>query len=512
MLKVSSEAKVGLFVLLGVVILTYMTFTVSGLQLVGEKGYRLFASLDSVAGLEEKAPVKIAGVEVGRVEKIALADGQARITLRINPDVQIRSGAKVGLKATGLLGDKYLELTPGPMTAVYLKDGEEVEQTEAVADLDKLINQFSGVAEDIKAVSNSLKNSFGTQEGEDSLKETLANIRDLSSNLNRLVANNDEKFSRTMTNLDQLTASLNETVRDNRAPLTNTLANVEEFSKALKADGPQLVKSLNSLSQNLESFISDNKANVKDSLENIKGAAAKAQDAIDSINRLAQKVERGEGTMGKLFTDDKAYNSIASAADGIDNFIKKQEAFRTIVGFRSEYLTHDSDWKSYFSLELKPRDDKYYLFEIVSDPRGKRKLKDRTTTVNGSTTYGRDITYQEQVKFSAQFVKRFDNNIALRAGLIESTGGVGLDYYMFNDKLKLSAEAFDMNDNFKDKGNKNAHLKATAQYSFFRNFFISAGYDNPLNSDRDNVFIGAGFTFDDEDLKYILKSVPIPAR
>lgn len=512
MVKISSEAKVGLFVLLGVLLLTYMTFTVSGIQWGGEKGYRLFATLDTVAGLEEKAPVKIAGVEVGRVEKIALTDGRARLTLRINPDDKIHSGARVGLKATGLLGDKYLELTPGPVTAAYLKDGDEVQQSEAMADLDKLINQFSGVAEDIKAVSNSLKNSFGTPEGEQSLKETLANLRELSANLNHVVSANDEKFSRTMTNLDQLTANLNETVRDNRAPLTNTLANVEEFSKALKTDGPQLVKSLNSLSQNLETLISDNKTNVKDGLENIKVAAAKAQDAIDSINRLAQKVERGEGTVGKLFTDDKAYNSIASAAEGIDNFIKKQEAFKTIVGFRTEYLAHDSDWKSYFSLELKPKDDKYYLLEIVSDPRGKRKVTDSTTTINGVTTVSQEVSYREQVKISAQFVKRFDNNLALRAGLIESSGGVGLDYYMMNDKVKISAEAFDMNDNFKDKGNKKAHLKGTVQYNFFRNFFISAGYDNPLNSDRNNVFVGAGFTFDDEDLKYILKSVPIPSR
>lgn len=512
MVKISSEAKVGLFVLLGVIILTYMTFTVGKLHIGAEPGYRLFATLDTVAGLDEKAPVKIAGVEVGKVENISLTDGRARLTLRIDPDVKIRSGARVALKATGLLGDKFLEIIPGPMTAAYVKDGDEIEQTEATADLDKLINQFSSVAEDIKFVSNSLKNSFGTAEGEQSMKDILANLRELSGHLNKVVVANDKKFSNMMTNLDELSGNLNSTVKDNRGAFTNTMANVEDFSKALKADGPALIKNLNSVSENLQVLISDNKANVRDSLENIKVAAAKAQEAIDSITHVAQKVERGEGTIGKLFTDDRAYESLTSAASGIDNFIKKQEAFKTIVGFRSEYLADESDWKSYFSLELKPKEDKYYLLEVLSDPRGKRKVRDNTTTVNGSTSVSHSTTMQDQVKFSAQFVKRFDNNLAVRGGLIESSGGVGLDYYMLDDKLKLSAEAFDLNSSYKEKGNKNAHLKATVSYNFFRNFFINAGVDNPLNSDRNSVFVGGGFKFDDEDLKYILKSVPIPSR
>ncbi len=92
--------------------------------------------------------------------------------------------------------------------------------------------------------------------------------------------------------------------------------------------------------------------------------------------------------------------------------------------------------------------------------------------------------------------------------MIESTGGVGGDYYALDDRFKFSIDSWNYNST--EPGNENAHVRATANYSLSKVLFINAGYDNILNSKRATPFVGLGLRFDDEDLKYLLGSVPVP--
>ena len=116
-------------------------------------------------------------------------------------------------------------------------------------------------------------------------------------------------------------------------------------------------------------------------------------------------------------------------------------------------------------------------------------------------------TYEDKFKFSIEFAKRW-SNLALRLGLIESTGGVGADYFAFDDRIKFSVDSWNFNS--KEPGNLNTHVKATVGVGLGKTVFVNAGYDNILNSHRASGFVGLGLRFDDEDLKYLLGSVPIP--
>ena len=111
------------------------------------------------------------------------------------------------------------------------------------------------------------------------------------------------------------------------------------------------------------------------------------------------------------------------------------------------------------------------------------------------------------MKFSVEYAKRY-GNLALRLGLIESSGGVGADYYVLDDKLKFSLDAWNFDS--KELHNKNAHLKTTVNYSLTKALFLNTGYDNALNSQRGGAFVGIGLRFDDDDLKYLMGSMPIP--
>ena len=112
MANLNSEAKVGLLVIVGSVILILMTFAVGKYQFGEQKGYVLQATFDSVAGLDTKSSVRMAGVKIGVVDKVELEDSRAKVTLRIDPGVQILRGTEAMIKTMGLLGEKYVEFVP----------------------------------------------------------------------------------------------------------------------------------------------------------------------------------------------------------------------------------------------------------------------------------------------------------------------------------------------------------------------------------------------------------------
>ena len=113
MKNIGTETKVGIFVVLGIIILTYFTVRVGRIA-VREAGYRVYTHVESAAGLDKNSPVRIAGVEVGKVESIVLDGTKAKVTLQLPLNVKIPAGSKVYVKSAGLLGEKYIEIVPGP--------------------------------------------------------------------------------------------------------------------------------------------------------------------------------------------------------------------------------------------------------------------------------------------------------------------------------------------------------------------------------------------------------------
>ena len=505
-LKLTPEAKVGLFVLLGIIILVYMSLRIGGFRLGREDGYILTVDFDTAAGLDPDASVRVAGVEVGKVKEITLKDNKAHLVLRIIPGLKIGRDFTAVLTTKGLLGEKYLELIPGSPNAPPLKEGEQITRTLAYADMDKLITIMSDVSADIKKVTETLSNVIGGPEGENTLKRILLNVEDVSSRINKLVAKNDERFGNIMENLDEFTTLLRKEGPEISTGLKDTIRNLNE--------------SLLATSQSLNQMIEENRGGLKEGVENLKVAAVKLQDAMDTINKvtkdigpqineavssvgsIAKKIDRGEGTLGKLVNDPVMHENLNKTISGINSYIEKTESFHTYLGYRGEYLFDANDAKSYFSLRIQPKADKYYLLEVVDDPRGRRKKETREVTSGATTTTTTELNTSDALKFSAQFAKRF-NYVTIRGGIIESTGGVAIDLHLFKDRVRLTLEAFDFN----QQGNP--HLKAGGTFILNKYFFLTAGYDDFLSKySLQSTYMGLGIQFDDDDLKYLMSSAP----
>ncbi|WP_447974241.1 outer membrane lipid asymmetry maintenance protein MlaD [Nitrospira sp. Kam-Ns4a] len=135
------ELVVGLFVLVGLACLGYLSIKLGKLELVGGHYYRLEAEFTSASGLKPGATVEMAGVEIGRVQGITLRDERALVALAIKEGVKVHSDTFATIKTRGIIGEKYVSLSPGG-GGDLLKDGDTIRDTEAGLDLEELISQF----------------------------------------------------------------------------------------------------------------------------------------------------------------------------------------------------------------------------------------------------------------------------------------------------------------------------------------------------------------------------------
>lgn len=138
-----TEIVVGIFVLVGMLCLGYLAIRLGKLEVLGQSGYTILADFPSVAGLKLGDPVEIAGVKVGRVDSIGLADDRARLELRIQDGVKLQEDVIASVRARGLIGDKFVLISPGASEKI-LNPGERIRETESPPDIPDLIGKFVG--------------------------------------------------------------------------------------------------------------------------------------------------------------------------------------------------------------------------------------------------------------------------------------------------------------------------------------------------------------------------------
>jgi phospholipid/cholesterol/gamma-HCH transport system substrate-binding protein len=159
--KVSTEAKVGILVLVGIILLLFMSFRVSRLERL--KGEVYTALFPSVSGLVINANVEVAGVPVGRVEKIGLEDGMARVWMKIG-QAQIHADAEAAVKTHGVLGDKYVEIKQGSPDAPLLPPGAEITNVRSAPDMDQVFTSLESAARGMADLGQSLHEAVGGEE------------------------------------------------------------------------------------------------------------------------------------------------------------------------------------------------------------------------------------------------------------------------------------------------------------------------------------------------------------
>jgi phospholipid/cholesterol/gamma-HCH transport system substrate-binding protein len=141
MKKIDLELVVGIFVLAGILCLGYMSVKLAKKELFSDKGYELYAIFTDAGGLKQGSSVLIAGMEVGRVKAITMDDYEAKIVITMPDSIKIQEDAIASIKTRGLIGEKYLAITPGG-SDVILKGGERIRETMPAVDIEELISNY----------------------------------------------------------------------------------------------------------------------------------------------------------------------------------------------------------------------------------------------------------------------------------------------------------------------------------------------------------------------------------
>jgi phospholipid/cholesterol/gamma-HCH transport system substrate-binding protein len=135
------NVAVGLFLVVGLLALGYLSIKLGRVSVLGASGYAVTVEFPSVGGLKAGSAVEIAGVEIGRVESIGLADYQARVVLRVNRDVKLQEDSIASIKTKGLIGEKYVRISPGGSDKIIPPNGR-IREVEAPVDFEELLSKY----------------------------------------------------------------------------------------------------------------------------------------------------------------------------------------------------------------------------------------------------------------------------------------------------------------------------------------------------------------------------------
>ena len=141
MRKFDLELSVGVFILAGILCLGYLSIKLAKMEVLGGEGYELAATFADVGGLKEGSSVVIAGVDIGRVKSIKMVDYEAKVVLLLPKDLEIQEDAIAAVKTKGLIGEKFIQITPGGSDTI-LKPGERIRETQPAVDMEALISNF----------------------------------------------------------------------------------------------------------------------------------------------------------------------------------------------------------------------------------------------------------------------------------------------------------------------------------------------------------------------------------
>ncbi len=452
------EFKVGLLVLIISGIIATMSLKVSRDPSYLGSTKDAWFMMDDAAGIVKNSGVKMAGIDVGVIKDIVLEHGQAKVWMVVKGDIPITKSARIEIRPNGILGDKHVEIIGGDPRDPPLRSGEQILVVDDRASVDRLISEVSKITKSLSAVADNVK---AATEGD-----------------------TDKPLGRIINNIETLTSDL------------------AEISRERKGEIGEIIENIHGITGTIDDLVNDEgpdgfKTAWKDALLSLK----RIDKSLQNVEEITGKVNRGEGTLGKLVNDETTIDNINETIESVSGLLDTAGKLQTGFDLHTDYLMNSAQAKATIDVIIQPGLDRYYELGVVSDPLGYTIERKTSTSVNNgpSVNVNEKETNINMLKFNALFAKNF-YNFTVKGGVIESTGGFAFDYFTLKHKLRLSFEAFDF---------VNYHLRATARYNVWNGIYLSGGSDDLANGQNSRqLFAGAGLYLTNDDLKLFLTKLP----
>ncbi len=448
----AAEFKVGLMVVVVGSLIAVMSMRVSDDPSYLGRAKKAWFLLPDANGLVKNSAVRSAGIPVGVIKDITLQDGMARVDITVKSEVPLTTSAAIEIKAQGILGDKHIQVYPGSPTDAPLEEGAQILTIKEGGSLENLMGQVSEIAGSLKEVSKNLKEATsGEGTRAHVLGRIVKNVETLTADLAQMTTENKEKIGDIVDQVHEVTTSINDVMKDS-------------------------------------------------SESGFKATWGRLSASMKNLDEITGKINRGEGTIGKLINDETTVDNLNNTLDGVGGMLETASRLQTSFDLKAEYLSELSSWKSYIGIQIQPGLDRYYYLAVIDDPAGlTEETRTQTTGTGGTTDNTTRITYKNKIKFTLLYAKNFWD-FTIRGGWMENAGGFGLDYHFFQRKFKFSVDAFDFT---------KTNLRGSLSYSFYRGIYITAGINDSLNKNSARSgYLGAGLLLTNDDLKLLLTKAP----
>ena len=324
----SNETKVGIFILIVIAIFIIISMKIGELSFSKKGTYPITMVFSTVEGLKKSAPLELAGVEVGSVESIILnKDYSAVVTAMLHEDIKLPIDSVASISTKGVLGDKIIMITPG-VSKNTINPGGNLARTKVPPSVDRLLTQLGELTENLSQLSMSLNAAFGDEE---SMKEIVVNIRNLTANTSSLISENKDNISAILTNMRDITDDFT-VVSQN---LTTTSQNMDGIFASINSGQGTLGKLVT------DDTLYNSVMEVMVSIQNVTGRMNEDSTlgllmsdntlyydllaVSDNLKFITDELASGRGTLGHLLTDDELYASLKEtlqnanrAAQGIE--------------------------------------------------------------------------------------------------------------------------------------------------------------------------------------------------
>ncbi len=466
-------------------------------------GFHTSVRFRDATRLAPGSPVVIAGVRVGDITGLVIEGRYARIDLVLRDGLVIPEDSFVTRRSDSLFGDNYLEIVLGD-SAIALREGETIGHAEEGGSTDATLR---GIARAMPKIDNALErvHTFmvtGRKWVNGSLVQTMNDV-------DRWVAEGRlekplESADQAMERFEKGATSAAESVSDAVPVVAKRL---DGFDKAITS---------------ARGTIKDAKAGITDALTDARTGFDRADKTLDDMTEVVSSINEGrgndwKGSLGRLINDPDPANTIEDFTEDAREGVAGLDRFKSWVGGRMEYNIRQKSIRYYASAEIYARKDKFYLIEFEKSALGGAPFSS-LSDVPGDVAFTRRQEIAEKLRFTAQFGKRI-GNLRLRAGLKDSTPGLGAEALFMNGRLRLQGDLFGSFDH-------TPRLKVAGALAVFRSLYMLAGVDDALNAPGSlpirvgntrvpdefqelkfgrDYFLGVGLKLSDADLSTILR-------
>lgn len=450
--------KVGLLTLAAIASVVVMSLKITQNQSGFGKHVQYKTMLADASGIFEKTPIKVAGINAGKIKKIELEGNQALITFEILEKIKITPSAKMKIKSVGLLGDKFIDMDVGTQEGDRLAEGSMV-PTAGGEGLDSLAKDAGAVLKDVKEITQNIKEALKDDQGRNMVKQIVENINEVTASLRRITDTNEDKVNKIIDDIEAISSQLaHETDRYQKDSLMADLSKI----------GPILDK--------VDATVSDLKVIVAD-------------------------VKDGKGTVGKLLRDDAVVDQVSQTLSSVNRLVNRINNIEADIGLSTGANTRTgSDTR--FDLDIYPAPERFFRLGIVTNDFGPQTetKKDTYTSTNGGAETKTSTRKINKSGFKINFqIGRRIQRFALRAGLIESTGGVGADYFIPDFGIRTGVEMFDYQ---KDAG---PNLRLYTEAKIWNVLFARVAGEDLISKDgKQSATISLGLRFTDQDLAALI--------